>query len=262
MEFAGNSGEKAGTEAPPAETPSGETRSETAACGPGCDCAAPRKNNSLKIAVCVLAFLTLGGIFIYKMVIARPDSSTAVAAEAGPAFAVAPNNKPAVDVNSSTVPAPNAGENLKLPETTPIKEEVPQPEAPKGSRRIGADLESLGELNTVALNKDAVFVFVPTTKSNLADDNTNAALLAAQQTLKSNKITIGLYTLATSSSDYANIAAQVQAPAILVMSKGRGSVAVSAGGVTESILLQAYTASSRAGGCGPSGCGPSGSVCP
>ena len=44
------------------------------------------------------------------------------------------------------------------------------------------------------------------------------------------------------------------------MSKGKGVGSVS-GGITEEKILQAYVASSRAGGCGPSGCGPSSSGC-
>jgi hypothetical protein len=265
MERIESDGEKVAAEVSPGEASSGEPSSEAAACGPGCDCAAPPKNKTLKIVVCLLAILTLAGIFIYKTVIARHNPSDRAAAEAGSPFAVAPtapNNTPGVGVNSPPVLAPNPSGNITSPESTATPENVVAAEPAKGTRKVGDDLESLGELNTVALNKDAVFVFIPTLKSELADDNTNAALLAAQKTLKSNNITAGLYTLATSSPDYANISAQIQAPAVLVMSKGRGSVAVSGGDVTESLLLQAYTASSRAGGCGPSGCGPSGSVCP
>jgi hypothetical protein len=94
----------------------------------------------------------------------------------------------------------------------------------------------------------------------MADDKTNTAVLAAQRTLKSSKITLGLYTLPTRSPDYPAISAQVQAPAILVACKGKGMAAVS-GDVTEAKLLQAFVATSRAGGCGPSGCGPSGGAC-
>ena len=83
---------------------------------------------------------------------------------------------------------------------------------------------------------------------------------AAQRALKSNKITLGLYTLPNSSPDYSGISAQVQVPAILVACKGKGMAAVS-GDVTEQKLLQAFVASSSAGGCGPSGCGPSSGGC-
>lgn len=127
----------------------------------------------------------------------------------------------------------------------------------KTGQKIGEDLESLAALNKVALSQDAVFIFVPASSNMLADDKTSAAVLAAERTLITNKIVLGLYTLQTNSPNYSAIAAQVQAPAILVACKGKGMAAVS-GEITENKLLQAFTASSRAGGCGPSGCGPSG----
>jgi hypothetical protein len=118
-------------------------------------------------------------------------------------------------------------------------------------------LKSLGDLNEVALSKDAVFILVPGAKDEPVPDQTNAAVLAAQRTLKANNIALGLYTLATGSPEYAAISRQVQAPAILVASKGRGMAAVS-GEVTESKLIQAFVASSSAGGCCPS----SSATCP
>jgi hypothetical protein len=83
------------------------------------------------------------------------------------------------------------------------------------------------------------------------------AIVSAEQKIKASGASLGLYTLQSSSPEYANIAAQVTPPCMLVMSKGRGMGAVS-GEITETKILQAYVASSRAGGCGPSGCGPVG----
>ena len=76
-------------------------------------------------------------------------------------------------------------------------------------------------------------------------------MLAAQQTLKSNGITLGLYTLQSFSQDYVKISKQIQSPAILVAIKERGMAAV-IGDVSETKLLQTFTSSSRAGGCGSS----------
>ena len=134
------------------------------------------------------------------------------------------------------------------------------PDVAKAGQKVGENLESLSALNKVAANQDAVFVFIPTAKNDLADAKTNTAVLAAQQALKASKITLGLYTLSASSPDYSGISKQVQVPAILVATKGKGMAAVS-GDVTEQKLLQAFVASSNAGGCGPSGCGPSSGGC-
>jgi hypothetical protein len=121
--------------------------------------------------------------------------------------------------------------------------------------KIGKYLESLAELNKVAMDQDAVFIFIPTNKDEPASEATRAAVLSAHKTLGSKNIKVGLYTLKTTSPQYASLAPQVQAPAILVACKGRGMGAVN-GEVTETKLLQVYVASSRAGGCGPSGCAP------
>jgi hypothetical protein len=110
------------------------------------------------------------------------------------------------------------------------------------------------------MDKDVVFVYLPVRGEKSVNSNTNSAVLAAQQTLGRNNIRLGLYTLETGSPDYSAVAAQAQPPSILVAIKGKGMSAVS-GDVTETKLLQAYTSSASAGGCGPSGCGPSNPTC-
>ena len=108
------------------------------------------------------------------------------------------------------------------------------------------------------LNQGAVFVFVPANGNETISKETLNAIASAEQKLKSSNIRIGLYTLQFSmSKEYADIASQWTLPGILVMSKGKGMGAVS-GEITETKLLQAYVASSRAGGCCPSGGGSAG----
>jgi hypothetical protein len=126
---------------------------------------------------------------------------------------------------------------------------------------VGELLDSLASLNKVAVNQDAVFVFVPANGNETISKKTINAIASAEQKLKSSGIRIGLYTLRFSSPsiEYANITAQLTPPGMLVMSKGRGMGAVS-GEITEEKLLQAYVASSRAGGCCPAG-GRGSSVC-
>jgi hypothetical protein len=124
---------------------------------------------------------------------------------------------------------------------------------------VGEFIDSLASLNKVAVNQDAVFIFVPAYGNDIVSKETIDAITSAEQKLKSSGLNIGLYTLRFSSpsNEYANIASQLTLPGMLVISKGRGAGAVS-GEITETKLLQAYVASSRAGGCGPSSsCGPS-----
>ncbi|MCX6640505.1 MAG: hypothetical protein NTW14_08505 [bacterium] len=176
--------------------------------------------------------LVVGAIFAYKASTTQENPS----AKSSSAFALG---------QVSTNAQPNTGS---------------QP-ASVAKQIIGEYLESLNALNQVAMNEDAVFVFIPAKSDEPASKNTNDAVLAAQQTLMRNNVTLGLFTLPTSAPDYAAVSAQVQSPAVLVAVKGKGMSVVS-GDVTETKLLQAFTASSSAGGCGPSGCGPSSAACP
>ena len=242
MKLSGIDSEKVNTEATPAGTSSAEPGNGAPVCGPGCACGTPSGGKKMKIAVSLIVLLALASIFIYKAAAAKNNASNNTAAKDGAAFAFAQ-------------PAPSA-----MPEAATQSSPSATPEATQAGQKVGEYLESLNALNKVALNQDAVFVFIPAPKNDLASDKTNTAVLAAQRTLKSAKITLGLYTLRTSAPDYSAISAQVQAPAILVACKGKGMAAVS-GDVTETKLLQAFMASSRAGGCGPSGCGPSSAGC-
>ena len=193
------------------------------------------------MTISLIVLLAIAGIFIYKASAAKDSAPNAAAAD-GTAFAVA---KPAINA---------------VPTAAPEASAVATPEVAAGGKKVGEYLASLGSLNEVAKDQDAVFVFIPAPKNGLADEKTNTALLEAQRNLKTAQFTLGLYTLPATSPDYARVSAQVQTPAILVACKGKGMAAVS-GEITETKLLQAFMASSRAGGCGPSGCGPSGPAC-
>jgi hypothetical protein len=124
-------------------------------------------------------------------------------------------------------------------------------------KRVGEYLDSLASLNKVAVNQDAVFVFIPAKGSDLVNKETTEAIASAEQRIEATGVKIGLYTLQSDSQEYANIAAQLTLPGMLVISKGRGMGALS-GEITETKILQAYVASSRAGGCCPAGGGSAG----
>jgi hypothetical protein len=211
-------------------------------CGAGCDCGKPSGNKKAKAVICLIVLLAVCGIFVYK----TKSAKQSVPANTETAFAAPTANQ----VNGQETAVPT------------IDKQEPVVKTVEEKKRVGEFLDSLASLNKVAINQDAVFVFVPAKGNDTADKKTTDAITSAQQKLKSSGVSIGLYTLQSSSPDYANIAAQLPPPGMLVMSKGRGMGAVS-GEITETKLLQAYVASSRAGGCCPSGgggspgCGPS-----
>ena len=239
----------------------------------------------MKVAVSLIVLLAAGSILAYKAMNNNPDASDAIDAKAASAFNVVPTtpkpmprteaqssdvavqkkaerravpeDKSRAEVQTSDVAVQKKAERRSVPKDKSIAKKAKTAESPQTGQKIGENLESLNALNQVAMNQDAVFIYIPGGGDVLASNETNAAVLAAQQTLKSNDIKIGLYTLPTSSSDYTSVSAQVRPPSILVASNGKGMVVVS-GLVTETKLLQAFTTSARAGGCGPSGCGPSG----
>jgi hypothetical protein len=195
------------------------------------------------IAICV--------IVVYKTTTAKqsPAGSTA-SALAAPTKPVEDKKQVVYKIKTATQPpADNAASAFATP-TKPVEDK----------KQVGEFLDSLSSLNTVAVNQDTVFVFVPGKGDTTAAEATAGAIQSAKRTLESKGIRIGLYSLNSSSPEYAKIAAQLSLPGLLVMTKGRGVAAVS-GEITETKLLQAYVASSRAGGCGPSGCGPSSSKC-
>ncbi|MDD5134533.1 MAG: hypothetical protein PHP01_03870 [Phycisphaerae bacterium] len=213
------------------------TKSEN--CGPGCDCSKPSGNKKLKAVICIIVLVAVGGIFAYK----------------------AKNGKQAAPMNTATVfAAPVVSEESeKKPDASTIDKQEPVVKPIEDNKKVGEFLDSLATLNKVAIDKDAVFVFIHAKGTDTVDKETMAAIASAEKKIEATGAKLGLYTLQSSSPEYANLAAQLTLPSMLVMSKGRGMGAVS-GEITETKILQAYVASSSAG-CGPSGCGPSSSGC-
>jgi uncharacterized protein YpmB len=201
-------------------------------CGPGCNCGKPSGNKKAKTVICLIVLLAICGIFVYKANSAKQTTQdNTETAFAAPIINQATGQEPAV-------------------------------KSVEGKKNVGELLDSLASLNKLAVNQDAVFVFVPANGNETISKETLNAIASAEQKIKSSGVNIGLYTLQFSpSKEYASIAAQLPLPGMLVISKGRGMGTVS-GEITETKLLQAYVASSRAGGCcssgsGSSGCSPS-----
>jgi hypothetical protein len=199
-------------------------------CGPGCDCVKPSGNKKAKAVICLLVLLAICGIFVYKAKSAK-------------------QNVPAVTETSFAAPIVNQATGQE-----------PAVKSVEDKKMAGEFIDSLASLNKLAINQDAVFVFIPANGNETISKETINAIASAEQKIKSSGVNIGLYTLQFSmSKEYASIASQLTLPGMLVISKGRGMGAVS-GEITETKLLQAYVASSRAGGCCPAG-GSSSTVC-
>jgi len=263
MRLSGNDSEKGRTEATSAKASPMESENETAVCGPGCSCGTPSGSARMKTVVSLIVLLAVGGIVAYKATSAKENASNNSAAKSEATFTVAQTTGKAASEGAFQLTG--AAEQKKvekgpIPESATMAANAATTQSSDGGKRIGESLESLSDLSIVAITEDAVLIFVPAKTDERAAEKTSAAVFAAQRTLKRSNITLGLYTLTASSPDYSAISKQVQTPAILVASKGKGMAAVS-GDVTETKLLQAFVSSSSAGGCGPSGCGPSSAGC-
>lgn len=236
---------------------------ESESCGPECDCGKSSGNTKVKIVVCLIVLLAVGTILAYKAnsasQTAPSNADTAFAAplvsqDAGGASTAAQTTAVPPDTTSPTETVVPVGQDAAVSPEADSQQAI---QAETSKKNFGDFVESLGSLNKVAVNQDAVFVFLPAKADATIAKETNEAVEAVKRTLESKNIRIGLYTLQSGSPEHANIASQLSLPGILILSKGRGMGAVS-GEITEAKLLQAYVASTRAGGCGPSGCGPSG----
>jgi MYXO-CTERM domain-containing protein len=190
-------------------------------CDSGCSCHATGKPGKTRWVIGAIV-LVAAGVLVARDIIKGDAVSAQTTA---PAFAL-----PITATNSSAA-APTTEKSVEL---------------------IG----TLSELNTVATNLDAVFVFLPGKETS--SNSPAATMIKAARTIEAQGKKIGLFTLKAGSPDYDQIAGQISLPAVLAMVKGRGMNAIS-GDITETKLVQGYLAASSAGGCcgaGSSGCGP------
>lgn len=124
-----------------------------------------------------------------------------------------------------------------------------------------APLKAMADLNTMAMDTEAVFIVIPST-NEVRTVAIQQEVSAACATIIGRGTKTGKYLLSLESSDYKDVAGQIGAPAVLSMVKGRGMSIVADKDVTKDALLKAFVSASRPRqGCGPSGCGPSSSGC-
>lgn len=207
-----------------------ESRKQQAeACGPTCGCHAPGASGRMRWvlgAVVLAAALVVAARSVVKAKAVSADKAVSDPT-AGQTYASAG------DISSAKNDAPAATDTV-----------------------AGREISALSELNTVAADTNAVFIFMPDRKEKAGDAPT-AQIRSAMRTIESSGGKLGVFTLKPGARDYEQLAAQVTAPAVLAMVKGGGIAAVS-GEITEAKLVQAFVGASRAGGCGPaSGCAPS-----
>ncbi len=260
----------------------GEIKETDSGCGPGCDCGKPAGNNKIKTIAILIVVLAVCGIFIYKATTTSASKQTNMNVSASSGFKTpvssektdtsATSVQPAVkssdaavtdkvtpDAKKSDTPVPgkNDPKNENSTATPSAETQQPAAKATEDKKMLGDFLDSFSSLNKMAVNQDVVFILIPDKDDTTVKKETSDAVTAAEKTLKTKSVTIGLYTLKTDSTDYPVISKQVEAPGILVAVKGKGMVGVS-GEITEEKIIQAFVASSSAGGCGPSsgGCGP------
>lgn len=106
----------------------------------------------------------------------------------------------------------------------------------------------IASFSQIKPSQEVVFVYIPS-KGGKMSNKTNSALLSAKQTLESRNTKVELYSLNPSSADYS---AQDKTPAVMVIYKGKAKSLV-AGNINANRILQAYMATTLAGGCG-AGC--------
>ncbi len=213
------------------------TKSEPVApvCAPNCDCHTQRPAGRIRLIIGVLVLLAAAGL-IARGVLKGKDASVRESA-AGFAFSPVDKQTPEAPGGASAVPNETGAATTGL---------------------VGIALRSLSELNIVATNTDAVFVYVPG-KDVKPVHTPRRPMQDAARTMTTQGHSIGLFTLETNAPDYAQIASRMTVPGVLVLVKGRGAVPVS-GDMTETRLVQAFVAASRMGGCSAGSCGAGG--CP
>lgn len=116
--------------------------------------------------------------------------------------------------------------------------------APK-AHSAEANYPVISSYSQVKPSQEVAFVYVPANNGKI-NSKTQSAMLSAKQSLEARKINVELYTLNTSSADYS---AETKTPAVTVIYKGKDKKTVT-GDINTTKLLQAYMATTLAGGCG------------
>lgn len=205
---------------------------QPAACGAGCGCHGAGKTGRMRWVIGVIVLIAA-----MVLVVRAVTKDCAGGKQLGPAFAA-----PTI---AAQTPAVNVG-----------AEATAGGAAASSDGGVVTEIGALAELNEVATNTGAVFVYVPG-KQGTTNRFPTAEIASAARRVGMQGIKIGVFTLRAESRDQEKLAAQMAVPGVLAMVKGGGAVPV-CGEITESKLVQAFVAASNAGGCGSGGCGAGG----
>ena len=238
-------------------------KQEAAACGSGCSCHAPGttagKTRWVVGAIILIAAGALAGRALLKSAGTAPKTA-APAFAAQPATATAATTAAATQIDIATVPQEDKAVTAAPAAGTPADSAKVASTKTEPGLVVGREIAAFADLNTVATDTNAVFVFLPA-KTGEPGKPPTAQMEGAARTITEKGNMVGLFTLKTDSPDYAQITGQMTLPAVLALVKGRGMKAVS-GEITETKLVQGYIAALNAGGgCGAGGCGPASAGC-
>jgi len=211
------------------ESTSEANQAESASgCGPGCNCGRTKIGTKGKMIICLVVVIA-AAIVLAHSIMQKAETGVDGGQNAFTAKLLV------AEKNSSPETAENASEadlaNLSL---------------------WGKPLESLGTLNDLAAQKDAVFLYLPA-KGQRPDESVKKEIEAAAGKAQSQGTMMALFVLDENSEDYANVTRQVPAPCVLAMVNGTGNSAATTN-ITEGNLLQSLVAASRPSGCSPGGC--------
>jgi hypothetical protein len=182
-------------------------------------CGKPVSRKMPKLLFCLVVLLAVVGIVAYRTMSAGGNSS---------------NDNIVLGYHVSNYAVDFAFGQPALETTTSTGHEI------QAEQNLGEYVESLDELNIVAVENEAVLVFIPSSGNVLVDDTTKAAVFETQKELSRGNTTIGLYTLWCDSQEYSEIRQRVNTPAIIIAYKDKGTITMPGRNVTESKLLQAY----------------------
>ena len=199
-------------------------KQQASTCGPGCSCSVAGPSGRIRWIVGTIILVAAATLIARAVMKDKGELSDKAASGFATAQAIGQTSAP----DGGTVSATN--EALTVSDTV-----------------VGKEIGELSELNAVAADMDAVFVFLPG-KSEATAKEPTAQIKGAAKTIESQGSKIGLFTLKTDSQDYEQIAAQMAVPGVLAMVNGRGMSAVS-GDITETKLIQAFVDASSAGEC-------------
>ena len=203
-------------------------KKDAAECGPECDCDTPGLSTKGKVIVCLVVGLAAAAVLargIIKNTAAEDDGDPQSFATALPVALAATPASPAT--NATEIAAEQKGK----------------------STLWGDPLDSLATLNTVAAEKNAVFILVPA-EDDVEVEKIKKQIEAAATKATARGTTMAAFILDKTAKDYAQITNQASAPCVLTMVKG-GGMSVVSNEITEANLLQALVTASRPSGCGP-----------